>query len=84
MLGHLMAVSLNEHVSLFFAVYLAALSDDEECFEPHDDLPSRQDLSNTPLFVLATNHITLEELQPVRLPRLFTPQTGRPPEKPQR
>lgn len=57
----------------FIPVHPSSLSDNEERFKPHDGMPRRQIVSSTSLLLFAADHLPLEELQPLRLPRLLTP-----------
>lgn len=58
------------------AVRPSTLPNDEECPESHDDVQCRQDVSDTALCFLQTNHHSLEELHSSRLPRLPAPKAG--------
>lgn len=58
------------------SVYTAALYNDEKCFKPHDNVSSRQVVLSSTLFLISTDHLTLETLHTNRLPCLSTTQTS--------
>ena len=63
-------------ISLLLSVHSSPLPNHEKCAQPHDILSVWEILSSGALFIITSNHRALEALQPIRLPRLPSTQTG--------